>query len=93
MSGQISDTIGYNSLHSDGTAFPFTYNIRGNSIELYVHHITFSVSGQFFVPQNELLLHSCNIGTYAHLLFNKALYTLSSKLQELLGKVISPLEY
>ena len=72
MSLKINDTIVYNSLQSNSTAFPRTLHIRGTSIELYVHHINFYISGHCFVPQNELLRISCNICSYDHLLFNKA---------------------
>ena len=90
MPQHISDTIGYTSLHSDSTTFPLNYHIRGNSLEFYVHRITFYVSCQCFVPQNYLLHPNCNIGTYAHLLLTKSP---SSELQEFLGKLIFPIEF
>ena len=87
MSWHISYTIGYTSLHSDSTTLPFTHHIRWTSLELYVHRIKSSVSGHCFVLHNELLWPSFNIGTDSQILFTKSLYTLSSMLQEFLGKV------
>ena len=55
------------------------------SLELYVHHINFSICGQCFVTHNQILYCSCNIGTASHLLFTKLL---SSELQECFGKVL-----
>ena len=60
------------------------------SLELYVHLITFYISGKCFVPHNQLLHCSCNIGTAAHLLFTKSL---SSEFQEWFDKVLYPLEF
>ena len=85
----FSHTISYTSLHFNITKFPLTYSIRVSSLELYVHHITFSIIGQCCVPHNHLLYCNCNIDTSSHLLFTKAL---SSKFQECFGKVIYPLE-
>ena len=42
------------------------------------------------MSQNDLIYPSCNIFTYAHLLFIKSP---RYKLQELLGKLLSPLEF
>ena len=42
----FSHTINYTSLHSNITDFPLTYHIRVSCLELYVHRITFSISGQ-----------------------------------------------
>ena len=77
-------------MHSDIYAFPINYHIRGGSLEIYLHCITFFVSEKWFVPHNEILRPMYNIGTDDHLLFTKYL---SSELQECLGKLILPLEF
>ena len=64
--------------------------ISGGGLEFYAHHITFSASEKFFVPQNDLLHPMCNIGTDSNLLFNKST---RSKLQECLGKVFFLLSF
>ena len=61
-----------------------------SSLEFYVHRITFSISGQWFVTHNQILHWSCNIGTAAHLLFTKPP---SSELNVYFGKVLYPLEF
>ena len=87
---QFIHTISYTYLHSNITDFPLAYHIRVSSLELYVHRITFSISWQCFVPHNQLLLWSCNIGTAAHLLFTK--YP-SPDFQEWFGKILYPLKF
>ena len=87
---QFIHTISYTSLHSNITNLLLTYHIRVSSIELYVHLITFSISGQCFISRNQLLHCSCNIGTDAHLLFTKGP---SSEFQEFFGKVLYPLDF
>ena len=60
------------------------------SLELYIQHITFFVSGHWFVPHNKLIHRIYNIGTATHLLLTKAP---SSEFQECFGKVILPLNF
>ena len=86
----FSHIISYTSLHSSITKLSLTYYIRVSSIELYVHHITLSISGQCFVPHNQLIHCRCNIGTAAHLLFNKSP---RSDFQECIDKVLYPFEF
>ena len=86
----FSHTISYTSLHSNITDLPLTYHIRVSSLESYGHHTNFSMSGQCFVTHNQLLLWSCNIGTAACFLFNKAPI---SEFQEFFGKLLYPLEF
>ena len=83
-------TICYTSLHSNITNFPLNYHIRMSSLEFYVHHTTFSISGKCFVPHNQILYCRCNIGTNSHLLFTTSP---SSEFQECFGKVIYPLQF
>ena len=82
-------TVSYTSLHSNITDFLLTYHIRVSSLELYAYVINFYISGQWFVPHNQLLLCICYIGTAANLLFTKAP---SSEFQECFGKVLYLLE-
>ena len=86
----FSHAISNTSLHSNITDFPLTYHISWSSTELYVHCITLFISGQCFVPHNQLLHCNCNIGTDAHLFFTKYL---RSEFQEWFGKLLYPLEF
>ena len=86
----FSHTISYTFLNSNITDFPLTYHIMVSSLEFYIHLITFSISWQCFVPCNQILHCSCNIGTAAHILFTKSQ---SSELQEYFGKVLYPLGF
>ena len=87
---QFNYTISYTYLKSNITYLPLTYHIRMSSLEFYVHHTTFSISGKCFVPHNQILCCRCNIGTNSHLLFTTSP---SSKFQECFGKVIYPLQF
>ena len=86
----FSHNISYTSLHYNITNFPLTYHIGVPILGLYVQHITFSIIGQSFVPHNQLIRFSCNIGTADHLLFTKSP---SSEFQECFRKVLYPLEF
>ena len=86
----FSHTIRYTSLHFNITNLPLTYHIRVSSIEFYGHRITLSISGKCFVPHNQIILCSFNIGTASHLLSPKSP---RSDLQEWFDKVLYNLEF
>ena len=86
----FSHTISYTSLYSNITNLPLTYHIRVYSLELYVHSITFSISGQCFVTHNHLLHCICNNDTADHLLFTKSPI---SEFQDCFGIVLYALDF
>ena len=86
----FSHTVSYTSLKPNITNFPLTHHIRVSSIELYVHCITLFISGKYFVPHNQILHYSCNIGRAFHLPFTKSP---NSEFQECFGKVLYPIDF
>ena len=86
----FSHTISYTPLHYNITHLLLIYHIRVSSLELYAQLINFYISVQCFVPHNKIIYCSCNIGTAAHILFNKSP---SSEFQECFGKLLYLLEF